>query len=329
MAWNNNDLHERIKKLEELKSLTQNEDALNSIDYSINSIKEILTYKEQKEVAYLEQNIKFFNTHSAIMDILNNFNNITSISYLMLKEINFKEEEVLTLTYDFYMSLEDKEIKDIFLKYFKENKKYFRYNSTPYQDDINYFFDVPALNEGFINSVNHHTIETIISTVHEYSHAISYFINQDNIRDYNKLFLSEIDSLFIEKLAIDYFEKTFGTDVWRYMASRYSEIQDCANMILNKANDLSDKTYYSASPTFNVENFNVNSYIAYPIGFCLSTELYFLSKEDPEQALYLLKEIVKLKNMSSSQYLDKILKLDLKPNNSKREYELLIEKNIK
>ena len=161
-------------------------------------------------------------------------NKITNISHPPYKE-SFTKHQIFELTNCFYGSL-DKSFFDLFEQRYRERNSHFRF-TNPFTSKIfaGSTFHSHKANETFIVSQYDGTFANIIEVIHEYAHAIAF-----NMIDKNTIepdLFSEIESLFMEFIAFDFFEENYSEYAQDILNARldkyYSIILDAKN-VFNK-----------------------------------------------------------------------------------------------
>jgi len=249
--------------------------------------------------------------------------------------INISNNDILELTHDFY-----KELNPFFYKNFMKNfkmqnnhlvfKKLDLSNPSIYGQTIT----LDSFDESFIEIYKNNTINDVITSIHEYSHATSARINYHHLL-YPKLLFCELDSEFMELLACDYLFKTLNnTDLLKIKINKYDDYRKKAHKIVNHIKLINAEKYlkygyHNETVLKNISNNKCHiktndlknmlyspdiSSINYLISFIFALELYYLYKEDKEKALYNLEQIILLKCNSEEEYYNNILNFGINPN---------------
>jgi len=133
--WKKDLIKKRIKALEEIKTSKTNNDLITMI----NEIKDIYELIDKKDSSFFEytceelftNNFRLMSEYDFLWDVFKNFsfynNYLIDYSSEELK-INFSNQELLDLTYDFYKNATNKEIFNTFNSLF--NKKNIRFFQT-------------------------------------------------------------------------------------------------------------------------------------------------------------------------------------------------------
>ena len=111
----------------------------------------------------------------------------------------YTNKHALTITHDFYNSLPDKEIRDIFNKEYKKKSQNIRF-----KDENSVTFYSKMIDYNFITIGNTSNFEKITALAHEYGHIINDKIINEFI-DYESDYpFVELFSMFMETLSMDY-----------------------------------------------------------------------------------------------------------------------------
>lgn len=239
-------------------------------------------------------------------------------------------EDMFNLTHDFYKKL-DKDLFNIFYPIFNERFTHFRFlNKDGIYSASTYY--LKSIDEVFMEVSNKNSIRTLIDIIHEYAHAISF----KKEKTYKSSFISEIESIFIELLAMDYLlgyketnkdslneKKKFYNDfiyLNNILSTKYSIYNIANNISLNNNFSYSNLKKYSKeflnltdSDIKNVFSIPASYYMKYVYGYLIAFELYSIYLKDKEYALYLYKNILSLNELYDYKYFEKIKKMGLNP----------------
>lgn len=266
-----------------------------------------------------------------------------------LKRNSLNNDDLLSITHDFYKSLNRFYFSN-FMKNFGKRHNHIVYKRYNYENLSGETLALPSLKENYIEIYRDYTNEDILTTIHEYSHAISSNINPNHLSEEKSIF-TEIDSLFMEIIASDYISNLFhdNTNVIcksNVLNDHYSNARDYRLMInlikaerklpngftSNKELKTIAKNKYQILPEVIddvIGNPNLHN-IIYLTSYMFAIELYKVYKEDKEKALHYLKKIIELDNMSELEYYNNIIKLGLIPNLSTKEYyEIVLNDALK
>ncbi len=259
-----------------------------------------------------------------------------------IKRCSLSQDDILSLTHDFYRSLGSFYFGN-FMKHFYRRKDHIVFRK--YQEESICSGSSICLSskpESFIEVFRTYTIDDVLTTIHEYSHAISATINPANF-DLAKNNFIETDTLFMELIANDYL-KSLTNDKNLLITKAENHLQE-----ISFALDLSDlislveteetlKSGYTSNRVMKkaaseecgihpmeLENILQNvamssGNVEYIMSYLLSIELYNIYKQDRDKALYLLKKFILLDCDSQEQYYSNIKRLGIIPNLSTREF---------
>lgn len=145
------------------------------------------------------------------------------IPNLKVKEIDFTNKELFELIHDFFKNATNKEIYELFLKIYNQNKKSIHIIDKDYSYPGDTLY-IDYFNKTYIQVYKDHTFEDLTTLAHEFGHAIQFNSNY-NINYFKDLNVYlEIVSIFFELLCCEYFYKSeFKLNA---LASEYSAIYD-------------------------------------------------------------------------------------------------------
>lgn len=263
-----------------------------------------------------------------------------------LKKRSFTKEELFELTHNFYKSL-----NPFFYHNFMRNFKMRETHTTFYNaHDIKRYVGettvLPSLNETFIEITRSNTLDDPLTVIHEYGHATSTSINPYHLSMQKDIF-TEVDTLFFEMLAADFLDKELGISekviTHTNLHNEYFYCADKASLqiafvetenilpsafLRNKDLKIFGRTQLNLCDEEIeeiIQESDTRNYV-YLNSYMYAIELYELYKKDPEKALYILKQVILLRDMTRRQYYEKIKQLGLIANSSLQDYRLeLIE----
>ena len=265
-----------------------------------------------------------------------------------LKQCTLSKDDILDITHDFYKSL-NRFFYGNFMKNFYRRKDHIVFRN--YNSKIKYTgeaINLPSLKESFIELLREYTIEDILTSIHEYSHATSSLINPKHL-SYSKTLFTEIDSIFMELVANDYLEKLFKNNTAPiFKAMKLNEFcgygDDFQAIIdLIKAEEKLENGYTNNKLLKRIAEEHCNIYpievemilnetkmsnLVYLISYMFALELYTLYKEDKEKALYYLRKIIMLDGLDEFEYYNNIKKIGIIPNQSLRNYQKQVQEEI-
>ena len=343
--WTVYDIENRIDKLQNLMKNTNNSDEIDTIIDDIMGLKEwianyfdyntydqkslIENYNEIKdeyiEIPYLWYYFKEFADGTKLIHN-NNLN---------LKRCNLSKDDLFTLTHDFYKSL-NSFFYGNFMKNFYRRRDHVKFDTC--QDTREVFGEtivIQALNELFISINRNYSIKDLFVMIHEYSHATSFQINNKHLCSQKSLY-AEIDAIFMELIAGDYFHDKLGNDVNLLKIDSYNryaytsknlkhflnlarlEFDNSTNIIFSNNKQLKSCASNHGLNPLAIEEFieTGNLFSRYLTSFMFALELYYKYLEDPERALDTLKKIINLNCQVEEDYYHNIKKLGLIPNQS-------------
>ena len=313
-------IKKHLKALEEFKSkidiskLSENE--LAFLVDNINFYKDALNQKEitryfacpeeanildlrnfnNKYLKLIDKYIPYYDTfNDRLYDAIEkyNLNNLyTEIIKYPENDTAYTNKHALSITHDFYNSLPDKEIRDIFNKEFKKKAQNIRF-----KDDNPVIFYSKMIDYNFITIGNGSNFEKIISLAHEYGHIVNDRILGEYIDYESKYPFVELFSTFMETLSMDYLNKK--NNMKRATAAELQQLMEIYDYSYNIL------ALYNEIFLENNSTVTIDYYHNYTFPFMVIIELLHEYNKDPEKALYLLKEIIKLKDCDYIKELNK------------------------
>jgi hypothetical protein len=223
-----------------------------------------------------------------------------------LNRTYINNNDVFTLMHDFYKTL-DKDIYNAFMINFKNHQHNFKFITTPLNNNLGAFagltFPIAYLKKCYIQSLDNNTIEKLMYATHEEAHAMAKTINNYH---YIKELYNEVESIFIELIAIDYYKEILAKeDFNKYQFNYLKEMLISAKYVTDI-----NTTYNNINQIMNGQNCNlpnlklitemdkyITGEIIYPYCYLIAVELYELYKLDPEKALIKYKRIISSKNI--------------------------------
>lgn len=262
-----------------------------------------------------------------------------NVPFLELKRNSLSTDDILSLTHDFYKSLNSSFYTN-FMKNFDKRKKHIAFQP---QDNLEFCGEtivIKTTKEAFLTVGRYYTLEDFTTTVHKYSHATSFQINPNHLDHFKRSF-TEIDSMFMELISSDYYKSLTNdnnaTMVKTKIHNSYSlSSRDVALIISLIEKELERKEEFKCNKdirqsldekrflSLELDDILLHSSIdlsIYLTSYLFAIELYNLYKEDKEKALYILKKIILLDNKDEQQYYSNIKELGIIPNLGLHEYQ--------
>ncbi|MGN1378840.1 MAG: hypothetical protein ACI4XR_00340 [Bacilli bacterium] len=242
-------------------------------------------------------------------------------------------KDLFELTFDFYKK-QDKRIFEIFEKFFNDRQNNVFFTSTPINNDFDgATFQFSGIDKVFIHINSHEDIRDVPLLIHEYGHAIAFYLNGfDNIK-YNSFEpFSEIESIFFEILSFDYLDSIHLDDIDSYNKRKSYLVNLFCNaaIIENKFliynfihTILNDKINYRAikkeyyinkSDLKNIYSSSIETKLKYVISSLYAMELYDIYLKNPDKAFNLYKKIITLNYPTYEEYINELSNLYLFPN---------------
>ena len=319
--WNKNVINDQINKL---SVLTSEKPGIIRYQRDLDTLCTIANNKTkmfqpdsnfQEQIKYdkelINRNMPFIND----IDIFNNniddnqFKNIDGVIERVIPQ-----KYLISFVHDFYNSI-DKDFAHIFNKLFKDRKDNLRLTKKEHEGfNRNYINYIKTLNYPYINIHLNNTVDDFLSLVHEYAHAIAdymYFRPQ-----YGRYPFIELLPMFMEKLASEILLEDFDDmeeDIAISNALTTRTILRYADEISIESNYLSHNNINDSRKAFisNMSSFtgdtktkiermmdvSLEEKLSYTIPYLTMIEFYTLFNYDPQEAMYILKELIKANNI--------------------------------
>lgn len=233
---------------------------------------------------------------------------------LILDEKNISNSLLLSVTHDFYNSL-DQDIAKHFNKLFKDRRENLKFTDKPSES---YF--LPSFGTGYINLQRDYTISDFIFLIHEYAHLI-----QDRIK-YRDSFLNypfnEMLPILMEMLALDFIEESFEDfeeDAKTIKISRmktnlkyasdilkeyqYIQTVDTTKRTRDMIADIATSTNLSKRDAYKLINMSAEQKLTYLIPTILDIELYYLFYFDHDRCIDLIYKLIGVDNIDYRKYI--------------------------
>lgn len=277
------------------------------------------------------------------------FNKITELysSSYIPKTLELTNDDLLTITHDFYSKSLNNEFYNQFIKNFNKRKNHITFDDCKDEPYSGMTIIIPSLNESFTKIKRTNTISDVITTIHEYSHSTCSLINPYNYTK-EKILYCEIESEFMELIATDYLETIFKNgEAKLYRTSIHNDFKKHAEVLVNKINliryestiingyssyEQLENLAYKKCNLFPEELEDIINYKEmipeiYLTGYLFALELYNLYKKDKDKALDFFKRIILLDCKTEEKYYNSIKSFGLIPTKSVSEFQKKLEKN--
>ena len=354
--WNIYDIEERLKKLYTLLAKEKDNKKRMIIQYDIQRLRDKIDeyfdytiYDQEtllKEYGYRKEDYRLFDFLKT--DFIE-FNQIANdlIVAPPLTNMSLSKKDMLDLTHDFYKNL-NRFFFGNFMKNYARRYDHITFNNTNDKVYKGATTFILSLKESFIEVNRDFTLMDVITIIHEYMHATSAIINPYHCFDNNWIF-SELDTSFIELVAIDYLEGIFKnnngiilkafnhmervsdvmdlTDTFKIMSYEDSLSTSFANnkQLKTAARLACDLTGEELEDIFFTDDTQPETYV---IGYLFGVELYDLYLSDKEKALNTLRKIIEMKYDTIEDYYKQIKNLGLFPNQHMREYHKNLQSDV-
>lgn len=247
---------------------------------------------------------------------------------------HISNNDTISLIHDFYQSLDNDTFK-LFLKVFKTRRSHLQFahplcNST-YSGQT---FACPSSKDTFISITSDETLNDSEIGVHEYGHAISFLKNNFAYSDESKTPFSEVESIFFELLALDYYAKIPGLrsdcNTYRsiYIRSLLEDIDtillkmDITSVLFDNINSSFAKLYDKLEEELSIDRKDLKdackssaqNMIPYVMSGIIALRLYSIYQINSDYAMRLYNFIVTLKMDDPYSYFECLEKLTNRSN---------------
>ncbi|MBE6149012.1 MAG: hypothetical protein E7167_05985 [Firmicutes bacterium] len=252
-------------------------------------------------------------------------------------KLKMTQDDIMTLTHDFYQKQTPKEIYSIFNMFFKDRFTHFKFIFSflsPFYSAHTYMNQNPP--EAFIEVCQSHTLEAPLNCIHEYGHCIDYFSYNPYKPDYYFPY-AEVTSIFFELIALDYWEthtdlsnaaraerqifyNSFINDNY-LLACKYALIKDAYKIL----NGLKDEDYKIALKKLHKRlkitkqafkdtlRYPADTILPYSLSTFIALELYHIYQTDPEKAFDLFWQFTTIDSENLLDLTQKILNIGITP----------------
>ena len=288
-----------------------------------------------------------------IEDLISDFLTKSSIVAESQKDYihRFNKEDILLLASSFYNNLED-DFRNIFMELFSQRFDHLRFsgpmNSRFFTGST---FHSNHADETFIACQYNKTFVNILSLIHEYAHGISFQINGFKPTDEEYNAFCEIESIFMELVALDFFEKhhpEFINDITLCRKKLYNSLIEDATIVnykidfkyiiedkqinINDQSTLSlirlliNETGLSLKDILYVLQLPASTLCKYPIGALIAFELYDIYQRDTKEAFNMYRKIIFSNIRSNAQFYEKIKEMGITPSSHLETFERKLTK---
>lgn len=233
---------------------------------------------------------------------------------LVIDERNISNSILLSVTHDFYNSLDSRLAKH-FNKVFKDRK-----DNLKFTDEHSISVYLPSLETGYINLEKTDTLYDFINLIHEYAHFIQDRIKyRDSRLNYP---LNEMLPILMEMLALDYLEESFEdfeedartikistmkTNL-KYASDLLKEYKYISNVDITKRSrdmiaDIATVTNTSKRDSLDLLNTSAEEKLSYVIPTILDIELYYLFYFDKEKCVDLIYRLIETETNDYRKYI--------------------------
>jgi len=350
-TFNRNYLKKHIKEILKYKEELEQAEVLDEEQYEIvlediknlelflngKSIETLYDELENKSLSEKRKNNKeYFKQEKESIPIIREFNDTYQRAVINLDLENFICDECTDTTYthkrllhmvhDFYMTIPDKEFKDIFNKIYSDRI----YNVRFKESDASYCGGTAVDDKQYISINNSINYPCFSNLAHEYAHAIHQNYLGKFITYANDQY-TELVSIFFQLLANEYIAN-IGNNKERarqdsigllirmdIYANNLEVLHNTRNMNFETQKEMYE---YFSKFLYEEEAEMAMAYDAYLfhdylIPYIIDLELLWEYKNDPEKSLYMLKHLI---NNNEKSYIEETKKLGLHLNAHEYKY---------
>ena len=340
--WNEDEINNYYQKLK--SEYKQKKKELDAIKHDLELIKNI--DKEPQSNLFLQNyfyNRNFFNKNDYLWKHFQKLETLTNIySYFdpVLKKDKKSNDELLTISHDFYKEMFTKEYYKLFMSLYNNKQNIIKFAKRK-NDSMFHGFTYPFItsNDVFIEVFKKDTIDDIFVLNHEFMHAIAFLMN-NNVCNYGKSLYDEIHTIFAELLTKDYInnDEAILANLLNYNSIVYhnQSVNSFINLICYEKTTKKIKNRYQLLKyaellsldydllkEFFITNAENNS-----LGYMYAVELYNIYIKDKEKALYILKKIIQTNYSKEINHYKLLEKLGLRPNKHMKSYLDNMDKDI-
>ena len=322
-------------------------DYIDDEEYTLSTGRDLSrVIKDYNRYSFLNNCINIFNGHTFDIVGCNIFEKDEN-----LPKVNLSVNDHLSCLFDFYKSLNNKEIFEAFLINYEKSDNILNITNAkhPGHGSCGYTYFLETLNTNYIQIFDHHDGDVPTTLAHEYAHALANSLNSERRQEDNNLLYTEIEGLFFELLYSDYLNKEvatgFNKNKYNVLKTMFKYSEDILDMdaIITLYSENKDKILprmkvkeieklFKEDPLYNGVDLFFSMQKDYPAlykyiySYLISIELYHIYKENPSYALNLIKQIMVLDGNTK---FNKVLKdMKIKPNENLIKELKLIKKGL-
>ena len=290
------------------------------------------------DLRYLKGKIYCYPFLAELMDNTEGLRN-TTFEFLNTKN-TYSLDTSVELTKDFFSTVNDPDIQKAFNHAFSKLEGRFRrihHIFNAYYKAHTYFLE--GTKDFLMDISPSNRLDDTLKIDHEFGHVIGYYLRNFKCTDANFEIFDEIESTFLELIAMDFLEKTsdFKEDVLAERIYFYKQLVEEADIMLSKFDifyatenilahsELEDftlrKLYIYMTRVLDVPRKDINDALKVPAEYSLqyiisqliALELYDIYLQDPNEAYRLYKIIISLKGNTDEEIMNKIKELGISP----------------
>lgn len=342
--WEDIDIKNRIDKLKLLYNSTNNQEQKeiikSQIDYTNKFFEHLQTNYRQPRIFEAYQDLKEYVYNEAFSwdPIYNFIDNIDGFSLVTPSSIEMSNDELITITHDFYKTLSP-DIYNAYLKFYNMRYDHVKFASrSTIEGSFGYTYLFPTLKEYYEFISRNGTICDIFTSIHESGHIIWGVLNDNYVWKSNN-YIEELIPIAMELISSDYLKKDFDDQPLRYTALIHGDIAqnvfkwDCFMDLLAIEQDKYGKFKNTHQLTRASKELELSrkelkgllNLVDFPemyriIPYIYAIELYYLYKEDPEYACSIMKKIILDNTKEPNESIAMLENLGLNANKHSKDY---------
>lgn len=284
---------EKAYQLNALKNAYEYLLYLTSMKYKLKVIKEEIIKSGKSPQPSIKKEKSILENAGECLPVINAFYNQVkdvNVSSERLSRKRYTQEEILQFTYDFF----EKQPTIIFEKFLKvfETKDYaLRFSNPFFLHAKGVTHKLPGIPLSYISLSDSKSIESLLISIHEYGHAISNCFHRTSSG--NRDLLGEVEAIFWELVGTDFISDSLDLE-WQaemYRRIKFNRYKQKAYGVVYRENiHQIENVPVLSYPSQLSKDFTVTTdTIKYLTSYIVAIDLYYLYLNDPDYAIYLLK----------------------------------------
>lgn len=266
---------------------------LTSMKYKLKVIKEEIIKSGKSPQPSIKKEKSILENAGEFLPVINDFYNHVKNVHIVSERLSRKrytQDEILQFTYNFF----EKQPTVIFEKFLKafETKDYaLRFSNPFFLQAKGVTHKLPGIPLSYISLSDSKNIESLLISIHEYGHAISNYFHRTSSGNHD--LLGEVEAIFWELVATDFISDSLGLE-WQaemYRRKKFEKYQQKSFGVVYRENvhQIVNAPVLSNPSQVNEDFIVRTDTIKYLTSYIVAIELYYLYLNDPDYAIYLLK----------------------------------------